>query len=176
MPLPLLIGLAAKFILPSLASKLTGKIAEKWGDDVGNIAKQITGALTPEEAAEKIQADPNLQAQFAAQISAAGFKFEEALLADKQNARWRDVELARLGRVNYRADGLAIATFVQLIGVAVALVTWGKDMNETVLGAILLWQGMLIKSYSTMVDFEFGSSASSKAKTEMLNNKELQNG
>jgi len=65
-------------------------VAEK----VVEIAQTVTGKQKPEEAMEAIQQDPALAIQFNLAVLAANNDLEKAYLADRQDARDREVKIA----------------------------------------------------------------------------------
>ena len=92
-----------------------------------------------------------------------------ALMADVQDARKRDSDLAKSGQYNYRSNvmfALAVALVVWLI-----YISW-KDpsINEYVKGIFTLVLGRFLGYLDNIYNFEFGSTRASKSKDETINN------
>jgi uncharacterized membrane protein YgcG len=134
-------------------------------EQVVKIAQTVTGKGTPEEATAAMRADPALAQQFNQAVLAADTKLEELYLADKANARARDIEVRKLdGGKNHRADIMLVAAFVAVIAIA-ALLALGKVDGATAVGGFLLTiGGMFARNIGTAFDFEFGSSRGSRDK------------
>jgi hypothetical protein len=91
-------------------------------EQVVKIAQTVTGKGTPDEATAAMRADPALAQQFHLAVLAADTKLEELYLADKANARSRDIEVRKLdGGKNHRADIMLVAAFVAVIAIAALL-------------------------------------------------------
>jgi hypothetical protein len=112
-----------------------------------------------------MRADPALALQFHQAVLAADTKLEELYLADKANARTRDIEVRKLdGGKNHRADIMLVAAFAAVIAIA-ALLALGKVDGATAVGGFLLTiGGMFARNIGTAFDFEFGSSRGSRDK------------
>lgn len=133
------------------------------------IAQAVTGAKTPEEAAAAMRANAELAQQFNLAVLAADTKLEELCLADKANARARDIEVRKLNAGdNRRADIMLIAAFVAVVAIAALLALGKVDGASAVGGFLLTIGGMFARNIGTAFDFEFGSSRGSKEKDELL--------
>ena len=89
---------------------------------------------------------------------------EKAYLADRQDARARDVKLAEAGRRNVRADVMVVMDVVGLVACLVVLAFFRGDMPGEVvalLSSIASIFGLCLRDAHT---FEFGSSRSSQSK------------
>ena len=102
-PISAALSLAA-FAAPRLGRWLFGDDGETVATQMVSAARQITGTGTAEDAAAALRADPALLTQFQIQMATLESDLERAYLADRQSARLRDIELARAGRHNARAD------------------------------------------------------------------------
>jgi hypothetical protein len=165
--IPLALGIASEFA-PSLIRRLAG-------DDAGDVAAQVVGAVKAatgkddaSEALEMVRADPALAANLRTRLAEIELETEKAYLADRQNARARDVAMVRAGRHNWRADIMLAMAFGSLV--AVIWMTWSGrlDMPDGVFAFLNMAAGALLKMIGDAFAFEFGSSRGSKEKDEML--------
>lgn len=139
------------------------------------IAQTVTGAPTGEEALAALQADPKLAQEFNLAVLQADTELEQAYLADRADARKRDLALHQAGFANKRADMMVIADVVGLVCGFVGMLLLGyvkakypDAISEGVFGALLA-QLSTITSYFGLClrdahQFEFGSSRGSKEK------------
>jgi hypothetical protein len=106
-----------------------------------------------------------LAQQFNLAVLAADTKLEELYLADRKDARARDVEVRKLdGGKNRRADIMLLAAFAAVIAIA-ALLALGKVSGADAVGGFLITVGgMFARNIGTAFDFEFGSSRGSRDK------------
>lgn len=88
-------------------------------------------------------------------------------LEDTQSARQRDVELAKAGYVNRRANYLASGTGV-LIVVILFMVVWGSNMDDFEKSIITLILGRALGYIDQVFNFEFGTTRSSKQKDDTI--------
>lgn len=169
MPLiPLAVALAQ--FAPSLmrffgAGEASAAVAEK----VVGIAAGITGTKDPAEILASLKANAELAHQFNMAMLAADADLEKAYLADRQDARRRDIELRKLtGGKNKRADVMVIGAVVGLISCLVVLVFFKKDIPGEVVGIVSTIAGIFGACLRDAFQFEFGSSRGSKDKDELL--------
>lgn len=165
MPLPLLgagLALATEFA-PSLIRMFAGDKAGAVADQVVGAAKQITGRDDPDEAAAALRADPEMALAFKRHMADIEVRLEEAYLADRQNARARDIELRKAGERNWRADVMILAAAGALVFV-VWQVNTGASEKSAVLAIYNMAIGALLKMLGDAFHFEFGSSRGSKEK------------
>lgn len=104
-PLQIALSLAGQFA-PGIIKYFTnsdtaGAVAEQ----VIGIAKTVTGKDAPEEAVAALTADPALAMQFKTAVMANDAELDKAYLADRQDARARDLKLHQAGFKNDRAPG-----------------------------------------------------------------------
>jgi len=173
MPLPLaLIGAAleiAKLAAPKLVRHLTDSDqAADTAERVIGIAQQVTGTATPDEALVKLKADPALVIQANIRLQEIEAEVEKAYLADRQSARMRDVELARLGNKNQRANYMIVGDCIGLVSCLLILVFFRKDLPGEVVGIVSMIAGIFGACLRDAHQFEFGSSRGSKEKDELL--------
>ncbi|OYU41966.1 MAG: hypothetical protein CFE44_26720, partial [Burkholderiales bacterium PBB4] len=87
-------------------------------------------------------------------------------LADRQDARKRDVAYVQAGRVNHRADIMVLFDVVGLIACLVVMAFFRKDMPGEMVGllsAIISIFGLCLRDAH---QFEFGSSRGSRDKDD----------
>lgn len=140
-------------------------VAEK----IVDIAQRVTGAKSPEEAAAAMQADRSLAAQFNLAVLDASTELEKAYLADRVDARSRDVEVRKLsGGTNRRADVMVAGAVIGLITCLVVLVFFQNEIPGEVVGIVSTVAGIFGACLRDAFQFEFGSSRGSKDKDELL--------
>ena len=94
---------------------------------------------------------------------------DKAFLADVQDARRRDVELAKAGVKNYRANVLAGAALL-LVLICLALVIWNSNAGDFEKATITLVLGRALGWVETLFSFEYGTTRSGKTKDDTINN------
>lgn len=164
------IAMALAQFVPGIIKLLTGSDkAEDVAGQVVGIAQTITGTDSPDAALATLKADPNKVLDFQQAMSAQQADLEKAYLADTANARQRDVELAKAGRTNERANVLAGAALL-LVVVCLFVVLWESDANEFAKATISLILGRALGWVEQLFSFEFGTTRASKAKDDTINN------
>lgn len=165
---PITIIMALAQFAPTLIKYITGSdTAATITEKVTDIATQVAGAKTPEEAIQIFQADKEKAWAFKLAVLAADKDLETAFLVDRQNARSRDVEFIKAGLQNKRADILAALAILALIGCIIIL--FFKQIPEGPGRDILLMLiGALIAIVKDVYSFEFGTSRSSKDKDNTI--------
>ncbi len=168
---PITIGLAlASQFAPSIIKYFTNSdTAGAVAGQVIDIAKTVTGKGSPDEAIEAMKADPALAMQFKMAVMANDADLEKAHLADRQDARARDVAFVQAGRYNWRADLLA---FLAVGGLVICVYFVARDANlpERAVNAIMFIAGVLASAVRDVYGFEFGSSRSSQGKDATIQN------
>ena len=165
-PITIAYGLAQ--FAPAIVKWITGSdksaaVAEK----VVDIAKVVTGAEDGKQAVEMLKADPALAMQFQKTVMENETELEKAYLADRQNARQRDVEFVKAGRHNWRADLLALLAVAGLV-LCVWFIARDSGLPERAVNAIMFVAGVLASAVRDVYGFEFGSSRGSKEKDELV--------
>lgn len=165
--IPIALSLAGEFA-PSIVKYFTNSdTAGEVAGQVIDIAKAVTGRESPDEAAQAIRADPALALQFNQSLMAKETELEKAYLADRQNARARDMEYVKAGRYNWRADILAFLAVGGLV-LCVYFIARDAGLPERAVNAIMFVAGVLAAAVRDVYSFEFGSSRGSKEKDEAL--------
>lgn len=167
---PVTIALTLAQFAPAIVKWVTGndKAAEAAGKVV-EIAQQVTGAPSGDQALEAIRTDPALAIQFKQAVMANEADLDKAYLADVQDARSRDVEFIKIGQVNVRANAMA-AGAVSLVLLCLIVVVWKSGMDEFAKGVITLILGRALGWVEQIFSFEFGTTRANKTKDDTINN------
>lgn len=165
-PVTIAFGLAQ--YAPSIIKWLSGSDkAEEAAKKVIDVARVVTGKQDASEAVQAIQADPAMLMQFRQAMAGIEADMDRAYLADRQNARGRDVAFVQAGRWNIRADLLALLSVTGLI-VCVWFVARDSSLPERAVNAIMFVAGTLAACVRDVFAFEFGSSRGSREKDAIL--------
>ncbi|MBF8177259.1 hypothetical protein [Herminiimonas contaminans] len=169
-PLTIALSLAAQFA-PGIIKYLTGSdTAGTVAGQVVDIAKTVTGKTDPEEVIKALQVDPGLVLQFQTAVLNSEADLEKAYLADRESARSRDVELAKLGRKNVRADIMVALDVIGLIACLVVLCLFRDAIPGETVGLISTIASIFGLCLRDAHQFEFGSSRSSLSKDDTIKN------
>lgn len=168
---PITIGLAlASQFAPALMKYFTNSdTAATVAGQVIGIAQTVTGTGTPAAAQVALAADPALALEFEAKVMANETDLQRLYLGDTQGARDRDVELAKAGHVNYRANALAAGAGGLVIGCLV-IVVWASQMDDFAKATITLILGRSLGWIEQIFSFEFGTTRANKTKDDTINN------
>ena len=168
-PVTIAFGLAQ--YAPSIIKWLSGsEKAEEAAQKVIDVARVVTGKDDASEAVVAIQADPAVLMQFRQAMANIEADMDRAYLADRQNARGRDVAFVQAGRWNIRADLLALLSVTGLI-VCVWFVARDSSLPERAVNAIMFVAGTLAACVRDVFAFEFGSSRGSRDKDALIADK-----
>lgn len=138
-------------------------------EQVVNIAQTITGAKSPEEALAAMRGNAELAQQFNLAVLAADAELEKAALADRQDARARDIEVRKLsGGDNARANLMIVGDIVGLVACVVVLIFFRKELPGEVVGILATITGIFGACLRDAHQFEFGSSRSSQRKDDVI--------
>ena len=177
-PISIAMGLAQ--FAPTVVKWLTGSDkAEQAAGAVVDIARQVTGRSDGNDALNAIAADPALAVQFRMAVMANEADLDKAYLADRQDARRRDVALVQAGSTNLRANWMvfmaAVGTIAGFVGMCVLGYLKAKypdALNDGVFGALLAQLSTITAYFGLCLrdafQFEFGSSRGSKDSGEAL--------
>ena len=80
----------------------------------------------------------------------------------------RDIELAKAGIVNHRANVMAAGALL-LVLLCLAVVIWSSDANEFAKVTISLILGRALGWVDQLFSFEFGTTRASKTKDDTIN-------
>lgn len=147
------------------AGEASAAVAEK----VVGIAGAVTGATDPAEILGRLRENAQLAQQFRLAVLNADTELEKAFLADRQDARARDVEVRKLNSGNNRrADVMILGAVAGLLACLVVLVFFRKDIPGEVVGIVSTIAGIFGACLRDAFQFEFGSSRGSKEKDEVI--------
>lgn len=170
---PLVVAAAleiAKVAAPGAIKWLTGSDkAEEVAGKVIDLAQEVTGTrgAPVEDTLAKFRADPNLVLQMQARFVEVDAELEKAYLADRQDARKRDVSLAQAGFTNSRANLMILGDVVGLV-VCIWVLVHFPELPGEVRGIISTIAGVFGLGLRDAHQFEFGSSRGSEQKTRLL--------
>jgi hypothetical protein len=177
-PITIAMGLAQ--FAPQIVKWISGsdKAADAAAAVVG-IAQEVTGKGTGAEAFQAMKADPALVLQFRERLAAQEAELDKAYLADRADARRRDVALAQAGVRNTRANWMIVLDVAGLLASLGAMCALGyvkarypDAITEGVFGALLAQFSTLASFFGLGLrdahQFEFGSSRGSQDKSEII--------
>lgn len=165
---PITTAFALAQFAPQVIKWITGsdKAAEAAGKVVG-MAEAVTGR-TGGAAIEALAQDPALVLQFRQAVIAAEVDLDKAYLADRADARARDVEIIKSGRNNTRADVMVLGAVAGLITCLVSLVFFRNQVPGEVVGIVSTVAGIFGACLRDAFQYEFGSSRGSAEKSVMM--------
>ncbi|MBL4940326.1 MAG: hypothetical protein JKY81_01535 [Colwellia sp.] len=169
-PISIGLALATKFA-PGLIRRFGGDTAGDVADSLLSIGKRVTGHTNPEDIQRELEQNVALLAEFQKQAAQLDVELEKAYLADRQNARQRDIAMMNSGKHNWRGDILAFASIAGLIA-ALAFAFFIPMESGPARDLILILGGALITIVKDVYGFEFGSSRGSKEKDAQLSRKD----
>lgn len=132
------------------------------------IARTVTGVADGDAALAILQDDPERAAAYRLAVLAADSEMESMYLADRQDARARDVALHQAGYRNTRADWMVLADAIGLIACLLVLTFFRKDVPGEVVGLLSTIAGIFGICLRDAHQFEFGSSRGSKEKDALV--------
>ena len=154
---------------PGIIKLLTGSDkAEEVAGKVLGVARAVTGIDDAPTVVHTIQTDPLKMMEFQLAMGAQQADFERMYLADTQSARARDVELAKAGIKNHRANVLAGAALLLVI-VCLLIVVWSSNADDFAKATISLILGRALGWVEQLFSFEFGTTRANKTKDETIN-------
>lgn len=167
---PISIALALAQFAPSLLRYFgVGEKPVAVAEKVIDIAKQITGTPGGPEAIEAMKQNAQLAHEFNLAVLKQDGELEQAYLADRKDARSRDVEVRRLnGGENRRADIMVAAAALGLICCLLTLIFFRKEIPGEAVGIISTIGGIFGACLRDAFQFEFGSSRGSRDKDALL--------
>lgn len=162
------IAMALAQFAPSVVKWISG--SDKAADaatTVVNIAEAVTGKGGM-DAVFAMQADPSAVLEFRAKLAAQEADLDRAYLADRADARARDIEIIKAGRNNTRADLMVAGAVVGLLGCLVSLTVFKGDLPGEAVGIISTVAGIFGACLKDAFQYEFGSSRGSAEKSELM--------
>lgn len=165
---PITLAMTLSQFAPSIIKWITGsdKAADA-AEKVVDIAKIVTGK-DGAEAVDALAADPSLVLQFRQAVMAQEVELDKAYLADRADARARDIEFLKAGRHNVRADIMVGGVMLSLICCLLTMALFRNSMPGEVAGIMGTLVGIFGKCLSDAFQYEFGSSRGSAEKSALL--------
>ena len=160
-------GLALVEYVPTLLRLFGKDKPAEIVDKVSDLAKTVAGTHDVEGALKVIATNPEVQAQFVAEAEKRAMEWARLYIEDTQNARQRDIELAKAGIKNRRADALVTLASILVVG-CLFVVVMMSDINEFAKGAITLILGRALGWIEQIFSFEFGTTRTSKSKDDVI--------
>lgn len=167
---PISIGLALAQFAPSLLRLFgVGEKSVSAAEAVIGIAKQVTGAQSPEEALERIRANAQKQAEFNIKVIEMNAELERAYLMDVHSAR--QMQIAALSQedvfskrfVFYFATAWSIFAMAYFTAVTfIDIPLEGQRIADTILGVLIT------SVVGSVFGYFFGSTKGSAIKTQLL--------
>jgi len=143
------------------APKAISKVLDVAGDLTGVKALNVLSKVIHIENPDNLS---SIEIQEAREIEASDFKQLELFLQDRANARSREVELAKAGKMDWmmKAVGLVVLT---LLCFTVVSIFFFELKNENMAHLVL---GEILGLSTGLVAYYFGSSKGSSDKTKLL--------
>lgn len=168
---PITTAIALAQAAPAIVRWLTSDDkASTAANTVVEVAKAVTGQPSGDAALAAIQADPQLALAFKQRIAELEADMDKGYLADRADARARDIALAQAGQRNRRPDVLIVANFIGLALCLGLLVVFREKMPAEVVGMLGTIVGVFCTCLRDAHQFEFGSSRQSQAKDLTISN------
>lgn len=165
-PITVAMGLAQ--FAPQIIKWVSGSDkASEAAETVVGIAQAVTGAKSPADALAAITADRDAQMAFRRAVLDQEVALDTIYLADRQDARKRDVEMRKAGDANVRANWMIVGDVVGLVACLAALTTM-PDLPGEVRGIISTIAGFFGLGLRDAHQFEFGSSRGSREKQAVI--------
>lgn len=165
-PITVAMGLAQ--FAPQIIKWVTGsdKAADA-AEKVVGIAETVTGRSGP-DALDALKADPALVLQFRQAVMANEADLDKAYLADRADARKRDVAYVQAGRTNKRANFMVAMDAIGLIVCLLVLAFYADNLRGEAIALISTVASIFGLCLRDAHQFEFGSSRGSQEKTDLL--------
>lgn len=166
---PISIALALAQFAPSLLRYFgAGEKPVAVAEQVVALAQQVTGTPSGPEAIAAMQQNAALAHEFNLAVLRQDGELEQAYLADRRDARARDVALHQAGYQNRRADLMVLFDVIGLVACLVVLSLFRKEIPGEVVGLLSTIAGIFGLCLRDAHQFEFGSSRGSREKDGLL--------
>ena len=166
---PVTIALALAQFAPALMRYFgAGSASVGVAERVIEVAKRVTGTASGPEALEAMRQNSQLAHDFNLAVLKQDGELEQAYLADRKDARDRDVKLHQAGFDNKRADLMVLFDVIGLIACLVVLTLFRKDIPGEVIGLLSSIASIFGLCLRDAHQFEFGSSRGSRDKDALL--------
>lgn len=165
-----------RLVVEKGAPLLGGVLGGPGGAALGGVVASMFGGdpENPKALAQAIQGNPDaavklreLEARHQERLEELALEEKRAYLADRQDARARDVSLAKAKGGNWRGDALAVIAILGLVALILALL-FVQIPQGPARDVLLMLSGGLVAIVKDVYAFEFGSSRGSKDKDAAL--------
>lgn len=165
---PITTAIALAQFAPQVIKWISGsdKAAEAAGKVI-DIAEAVTGR-TGGSAIDALANDPALALEFRKAVILSEADLDKAYLADRADARARDVAIVQAGGSNVRADVMVGGVLLGLIACLVTMSLFRASMPGEVAGIMGTLVGIFGKCLSDAFQYEFGSSRGSAEKSALM--------
>jgi len=165
---PVSIILALSQVAPTLIKWATGsEKAEQVATVALEAAKGITGASNLDNAVAALKMDPEMQLKFQTAMLNRDSEFEKLYIDDKKDARARDLALQSTPKGNVRANWLVGFAVLTVTGICL-LIAFRPVTDEFAKNTLLVILGMYLGELKNIYAFEFGTTRSSREKTNII--------
>ena len=166
---PIAIAMALAQFAPSLMRFFNvGDKSVQVAESVVNIASQVTGASSGEEALAILENNADKRYQFKIRIMENDTLLEQMYLDDTKDARKRDSNFTLKGMRNYRADAMFVLAVI-VIAWLVWIIWKSPELPEYTKGIFTLVLGRFTGYLDNIYNFEFGTTRGSKNKDDTIN-------
>lgn len=136
---------------------------------IADVASQVTGAKTLDEAVSVLSSNSEKAMEFRVKIMEMEQSLDAMYMQDMQDARARDREFIKLGMTNARANFMFFLA-VAIIAGMVWIIWKDPTINEYVKGIFTLVLGRFLGYLDNIYNFEFGTTRASKEKDHTISN------
>lgn len=177
--IPIAISLAAKYV-PDIIAHFSGKNAAGVAEKVLEVAQQVTGSPTPDEAVKALAANPELALQFKkavleqeVELKRISLEETKAFLGDAESARKRETDIATSDKAPLLSKivtpSLAISTVVLtflMFGLMIYMAD--GDLKPAQERIIIFICGAMVPLCGQVYSYYFGSSRGDAAKDQHI--------
>ncbi len=136
---------------------LTFKNTLDTADKILDLARKVTGEKNPQDSLKTLKENPEMLVRFQECVTQLEQAQIEAEVQDRISARARDLSLARIGRVNRRADIMVISAALGLVGCLVCLGLYKSEISGEAVGILSTIAGVFGACLKDAFSFEFGA-------------------
>lgn len=177
---PVHIAYALAQFAPQIIRWISGDKAGDAAEEIVGIANSVAGTEgTGADAFKVFKENREKAIEFQTAVMKNSSDLDKAYLEDRQNARQRDVELAKAGVRNVRANAMVLLDVVGLLaclggmlGLGYFRARYPDAIGEGTFGALLAQLSTLASFFGLCLrdahQFEFGSSRGSQMKDEII--------
>lgn len=162
---------AALGLAPVLSRWIGGEKAGEVAEKVSGVVTALTGQSDPMAGLKVIETDPTLLVEFQRKAMELDLQLWQAEIDDRKNARKNAVEMAEHG--DYTARNIAyivVGGFMLMLAFLIigAFLNLNGLRDQAIMSIVTMAFGALSAKTSNIIDYFFGTSASSQRKTNKL--------